>query len=329
MNHSEYCHIAYRNVIQDLTLGYAIINSLDNSIICLEYMNSNYNNNNNNNNNNNINNNTSIIIDNIIAKKILKQFLQNAETFHQIKTILKLLLCLHGLTDFDSLQLLTNTFLKSADFVKGAVSMKTLPPIEPQCAEIAFIGRSNVGKSSLINMICNRKGLAFTSKTPGKTAEFNFFDVKGNYGINKHNHRFFLVDLPGVGYAEASRDLRSSWTNLLKNYVMNRESLRVLFHLIDSRHGLLDADEECLELLSTLPSTVQYIIVLTKVDKQKGSKTDQIVFKKDIISRIKNEIMNKTTRHIPILYTSSELKIGGPELWSAVLEGVNSYNNQP
>jgi GTP-binding protein len=113
----------------------------------------------------------------------------------------------------------------------------------------------------IINMIVNRKGLAFTSKTPGKTAEFNYFHAQGIISHYKLKHNFYLVDLPGVGYAQASRDLRTSWTDLLKNYVMNRNTLKVLFHLVDSRHGLLEADEECLSLLETLPNSITYIII--------------------------------------------------------------------
>jgi GTP-binding protein len=199
-----------------------------------------------------------------MSKQILKMFLRET-TATDIRKCLQYLLLINGLADNDSIQLLTSTYMKTIDFVKGAVSMETLPPSE--CVEAAFIGRSNVGKSSLINMISNRKGIAFVSKTPGKTSEFNYFDAKGKVGKNNEKHRFYLVDLPGVGYAEVRKELRASWLVLLKDYVMQRDTLRIVFHLIDSRHGILDTDEDCLSLLAVLPEHVQYVIVLTKVDK--------------------------------------------------------------
>jgi len=212
-------------------------------------------------------------IDLELSKAILKGLLRSGRSVADVRHGVRLLLQLKGLTDNDSLQLLTSSFMRSLEFVKGAVSMATLPMIPlgpPSCNEAAFIGRSNVGKSSLINMIANRKGLVFTSKTPGKTKEFNYFDANGTAGRHGEKHRFFLVDLPGVGYAEVSRDLKNSWLALLNEYVTGRNNLRALFHLVDSRHGLLDADCDCLDLLPTLPAHVQYCIVLTKADKRGG-----------------------------------------------------------
>jgi GTP-binding protein len=165
-------------------------------------------------------------------------------------------------------------------------------------------------------MISNRKGLAFTSKTPGKTSEFNYFDALGKTAGTKENHRFYLVDLPGVGYAEVRKELRQSWLDLLNAYVTKRSTLRVLFHLVDSRHGLLDADEECLSLLPTLPEHVQYVIILTKVDKRGGG------VRRDILDRLTREISKRTGRHVPIVYTSSETREGGAEVWSILLDAV-------
>jgi GTP-binding protein len=156
----------------------------------------------------------------------------------------------------------------------------------------AFIGRSNVGKSSLINMISNRKGIAFVSKTPGKTSEFNYFDAKGRVGMKNEKHRFYLVDLPGVGYAEVRKELRASWLVLLRDYVVNRETLRIVFHLIDSRHGILDTDEDCLSLLEVLPEHVQYVIVLTKVDKHNTG------VRRDVLERIANVVKQRTDRQV-------------------------------
>ena len=119
-------------------------------------------------------------IDNEVSKAVLKTLIKNnANNILNIRIALKVLLRLNGLQDNDSIQLLTSAFMKSVLFVKGAVSMDTLPAASPHCPEVAFIGRSNVGKSSLINMVSNRKGLAFTSKTPGKTSEFNYFLARG------------------------------------------------------------------------------------------------------------------------------------------------------
>ena len=132
--------------------------------------------------------------------------------------------------------------------------------------------------------------------------------------------------MPGVGYAQKSRDLRSSWTNLLTQYVNERSSLRVLFHLIDSRHGLLEADEECLSLLDNIPSHVEYVIVLTKVDKNRSSSINsdimnlnginantnglEVVIRNGIVDKIYKVIAKRTTRVVPVLFTSSESKQG-------------------
>lgn len=266
------------------------------------------------------------------SKTFLKAMLKDARTISDARIAIRLLLQLGGLTDNDSLQLLTSSFMRSLDFVKGAVSMETLPPVPagpPHCNEAAFIGRSNVGKSSLINMLANRKGLAFTSKTPGKTSEFNYFDANGTVGSGSphggrrskgEQHRFYLVDLPGVGYAEVSRDLKASWLALLRQYATLRPNLRILFHLIDSRHGMLDADSDCLDLLPALPDYVQYCIVLTKADKRGGG------MRPDVFQRIQREVLLRThgsERVVPILLSSSETREGGVEIWSTLLDAVS------
>lgn len=245
-------------------------------------------------------------------------------------------------SDHSHLQLISNTFMKSVDFVTGAVSMSTLPTQTDGCNEAAFIGRSNVGKSSLINMVCNRKGLAYTSKTPGKTSEFNYFDARGRVGVKNDLHRFYLVDLPGVGYAEKSRDLRSSWTELLQSYVGKRQHLRVVFHLVDSRHGLLAADKECLDLLRSLPLHVEYVIVLTKVDKLKGSAMTRAKVKQpygaldgdhrrthgrssyhvDMVNEIYRQVALRTDRVVQLVFTSSETRHGSSQLWSVLLDAL-------
>jgi GTP-binding protein len=147
-------------------------------------------------------------------------------------------------------------FAKPWDFVMSVPSIEILPPIG--AAEIAFAGRSNVGKSSLINGLTNRIGLARTSNTPGRTQELNFF-TSGN-GLS-------IVDMPGYGYAEAPKKLVDAWNRLIKDYLRGRVSLRRVYVLIDSRHGLKANDKLTLDLLDQ--TAVSYQIVLTKIDKLK------------------------------------------------------------
>jgi GTP-binding protein len=147
-------------------------------------------------------------------------------------------------------------FAKSWDFVMSVPTIGHLPPIG--VAEIAFSGRSNVGKSSLINALTNRIGLARTSNTPGRTQELNFFT--SNSGLS-------IVDMPGYGYAEAPKKLVDAWNRMIKDYLRGRVSLRRVYVLIDSRHGLKANDKLTLDLLDE--TAVSYQIVLTKVDKLK------------------------------------------------------------
>jgi GTP-binding protein len=140
------------------------------------------------------------------------------------------------------------------DFVKGVVSIDGLP--EADRPEVAFAGRSNVGKSSLINAVLGRKGIARTSNTPGRTQEVNYFDL---------SEKLYLVDLPGYGYAEAPKTKVQAWNVLIRDYLRGRVSLRRVFLLIDSRHGVKPIDLEIMSLLDV--SAVSYQIVLTKMDK--------------------------------------------------------------
>ncbi|AXC49408.1 YihA family ribosome biogenesis GTP-binding protein [Paracoccus suum] len=145
-------------------------------------------------------------------------------------------------------------FAGPVDFVKGVVAMPGLPPADRP--EVCFAGRSNVGKSSLINALTGRKGLARASNTPGRTQEINYFDLGG---------RGFLVDLPGYGYAKAPLPVVAKWQALLKQYLAGRPTLRRAFALIDSRHGVKDVDHEIMRLLDR--SAVPFQVVLTKADK--------------------------------------------------------------
>jgi GTP-binding protein len=142
----------------------------------------------------------------------------------------------------------------SAEYVKSALEPKDFP--RDRLPEFAFAGRSNVGKSSLLNRLLNRKGLAKTSKSPGKTRTINFFLV---------NDRMYFVDLPGYGYAKVSKSLRHTWGRMITSYLTGREPLRFVAHLIDARHPPTPNDHELLELLSD--AEVPTLLVATKVDK--------------------------------------------------------------
>jgi len=147
-------------------------------------------------------------------------------------------------------------FAGGADFLKGVVAMDGLPPADR--AEICFAGRSNVGKSTLINALTSRKALARASNTPGRTQEINFFTLGESH---------YLVDLPGYGYAEAPIAVVQKWQALLKSYLQGRATLRRAFVLIDGRHGVKAVDEEIMSLLDV--AAVPFQVVLTKADKVK------------------------------------------------------------
>src|SRR5258706_1600918 len=154
--------------------------------------------------------------------------------------------------------------VQSGEFVAAARRPEELPP--PTKLEIAFVGRSNVGKSSLLNKLLNRRGLARTSSTPGCTRQINFFDVKSRAGLE-----FMLVDLPGYGYASRSKGEREEWASLIEHYLLERSTLRAAAVLFDSRRGLEQGETDVLELItehskvSRRPPEV--VLVATKVDK--------------------------------------------------------------
>lgn len=151
-------------------------------------------------------------------------------------------------------------FAGETTFLKGVVAMDGLPPADR--LEVCFAGRSNVGKSSLINALTGRKGLARASNTPGRTQEINFFTAG----------ELYVVDLPGYGFANAPVAVVAKWQALLKNYLQGRPTLRRVFVLIDARHGAKAVDEEIMTLLDRAAVTFQ--VVMTKVDKVKGDALD-------------------------------------------------------
>lgn len=163
-------------------------------------------------------------------------------------------------------------FSGPCDFVTGVASLSSLPPSD--LPEIAFAGRSNVGKSSLINALTERKTLARTSNTPGRTQQLNFFNLGG---------LFYLVDMPGYGYAKVSKSQKKQWDRLIRDYLRGRPALRCVFVLVDARHGLKDSDREMMKLLDE--AAVPYRIILTKTDKVKTQ--DLAALEDNITSELK------------------------------------------
>jgi|TARA_R100001244_G_scaffold6593_24_gene8150 GTP-binding protein len=192
-------------------------------------------------------------------------------------------------------------------FLKSAPQLQFLP--DPKVPEIAFAGRSNVGKSSLINALTNRNGLARTSNTPGRTQELNFFDV-GDPLI------FRICDMPGYGFAKAPPKVVQKWRFLINDYLRGRAVLKRTFVLIDSRHGIKPVDEEVMEMLDK--AAVSYRVVLTKADKVKQEELDATAEQVAAIAK------KHPAAHPDLLLTSSEKKQGIDELRLAVLEAVQS-----
>ena len=186
-------------------------------------------------------------------------------------------------------------FTREVLFMLSVVNLDSIPPADRP--EICFAGRSNVGKSSLINALTNRKGLARASNTPGRTRELNYFNVDG---------RLNLVDLPGYGYARAPKTEISNWTRLTRAFLRGRAGLRRVFLLIDSRHGIKPSDVELMELLDD--AAVTYQLVLTKSDKIKKAELDKIM------RRTSRTIGKRPAAHPELMVTSSEKKTGLDDL---------------
>ena len=193
-------------------------------------------------------------------------------------------------------------FSGPVDFLKGVVAMDGLP--EADRVEVCFAGRSNVGKSSLINAITNRKALARASNTPGRTQEINFFEL---------GEKRYLVDLPGYGFANAPVAVVEKWQRLLKNYLSGRPNLRRAFVLIDSRHGIKPVDEEIMQLMNRSALTFQ--VVLTKIDKIKEPEQKKVLL----------QVRAKLAKHpaaFPELVVTSSDKGDGIATLRAVIAGL-------
>lgn len=189
--------------------------------------------------------------------------------------------------DPSEIELGRKLFAQGADFLKGVVAMDGMPPADRM--EVCFAGRSNVGKSTLINALTGRRALARASNTPGRTQEINFFTLTDSH---------YLVDLPGYGFAKAPVKTVEKWQRLLKAYLAGRVTLRRAFVLIDARHGIKPVDNEILSLLDT--SAVTFQVVLTKADKVKAKDREKV------LAQVRGELAKHAAAFPEIVLTSSE-----------------------
>ena len=191
-------------------------------------------------------------------------------------------------------------FAGESEFVKGVVAMSGLPPADRM--EVCFAGRSNVGKSSLINALTGTKGLALASNTPGRTQEINYFTQGPDH---------YLVDLPGYGYANAPLPVVEKWQRLLKQYLSGRQTLRRAFVLIDARHGVKPVDEEIMSLLDS--SAVTFQCVLTKADKVKEKDMARM------LDQVRSKLATHPAAYPEMVLTSSEKGDGIAALRSIIV----------
>lgn len=197
---------------------------------------------------------------------------------------------------------------KTATFITGAPNLDACPPAT--MAEFCFAGRSNVGKSSLINKITNKKRLARTSNTPGKTLQMNYYSI---------DESFYIVDLPGFGFAKVPKKERERWGKDIQNYLLNRETLRLILHLVDSRHPPTSLDEDFFFWMAS--NGMPFSVMLTKADKLSNNKLGQS--KQRVLNVLKD--MNI---EVPVIPCSAESGRGIEELQSLIKEFINPKEEQ-
>ena len=204
--------------------------------------------------------------------------------------------------DPDRIEVGRKLFAGPVEFLKGVVDIDGLPPDDR--LEVCFAGRSNVGKSSLINALTGRKALARASNTPGRTREINYFTL---------GERFYLVDLPGYGYAEAPVAVVRTWQALLRDYLAGRPTLRRVFLLVDARHGIKKPDAEIMELLNKAAVTFQ--VVLTKADKPAAAELGRTV------NAVRERLAREPAAYPEIVLTSAEKGLG-IDVLRAIIAGM-------
>lgn len=233
----------------------------------------------------------------------------------------------------ESLEFLANAIVCSVEEQKTAKTMAELPSPDQRVPEILFAGRSNVGKSSLVNMLCNRKALASTSATPGHTKAFHFFCVNKD---RTDVPSFHIVDVPGMGYAEAANNTQDSWRSLLERYMSVRDPVAAICHLVDSRHKLTTTDKQIINMVTRAAEArrlagralFNYVVVLTKTDRSTKADLDASIEDAKKGTQELAAALGAGESGVPILSTSSALRTGRDGLWKVLQELITQKNKK-